>query len=81
MIVSDAVLPVLGATNGSLRKIYGLVQHLDAGQPGQEENLRELGRRVDDLWDHLTALRDEMRRDFGVSARVEALDRKPVEAI
>ncbi|WP_406357976.1 hypothetical protein OHB56_35865 [Streptomyces sp. NBC_01635] len=72
MIVSDAVLPVLGAANGSLRKIYGLVKRLDAGQPRQEESVEELSRRVDDLWDRLTDLRDEMRRDLGVTARVEA---------
>ncbi|MFJ5557331.1 hypothetical protein ACIQCD_07885 [Streptomyces sp. NPDC093250] len=75
MIVSDAVLPVVGAVNGSLRKIYGLAQRLDSGQSDREEELRELSREVDDLWDRLTALRDEMRRDLGTTARVEAPSR------
>lgn len=73
MIVSDAVLPVVGAANGSLRKIYGLIQRLDSGQSDREEELREPSRRVDDLWERLTALRDEMRRDLGITGRVEAL--------
>ncbi|WP_432083221.1 hypothetical protein [Streptomyces sp. WAC 04229] len=72
MIVSDDVLPVLGAANGSLRKIYGLVKHLDTGQPRQDEIAEELSRRMDGLWERLTDLRDEMRRDLGVTARVEA---------
>ncbi|MFF0112444.1 hypothetical protein [Streptomyces prasinus] len=75
IIVSDAVLPVLGAANGSLRKIYGLVKRLDAGQPRQEESVEELSRQVDDLWDRLTDLRDEMRRDLGITARVEPPNR------
>ncbi|MFE9925204.1 hypothetical protein ACFYQA_27605 [Streptomyces sp. NPDC005774] len=75
MIVSDAVLPVLGAANGSLRKIYGLVKRLDAGQPRPEESVEELSRQVDSLWNRLTGLRDEMRRDLGVTARVEPLNR------
>ncbi|OKK14108.1 hypothetical protein AMK33_04785 [Streptomyces sp. CB02400] len=75
MIVSDAVLPVAGAANGSLRKIYGLVQRLDSGQSDREEELQELSRRVDDLWDRLTALRDEMRRDLGITACVETPSR------
>ncbi|MGW5971743.1 hypothetical protein [Streptomyces sp. NPDC055186] len=75
MIVSDAVLPVLGAANGSLRKIYGLVKRLEAGQPRQEESVEELSRQVDDLWDRLTDLRDEMRRDLGITARVEPPNR------
>ncbi|MFK4599548.1 hypothetical protein [Streptomyces pristinaespiralis] len=72
MIVSDAVLPVVGAANGSLRKIYGLVKRLDSGQSGQEEDLQELSGRLNDLWDRLTGLRDEMRRDLGVTVSVRA---------
>lgn len=75
MIVSDAVLPVLRAANGSLRKIYGLVKRLEAGQPRQEESVEELSRQVDELWDRLTDLRDEMRRDLGITARVEPPNR------
>ncbi|MFI1423101.1 hypothetical protein ACH4VX_35110 [Streptomyces sp. NPDC020731] len=75
MIVSDDVLPVLGAANGLLRKIYGLVKRLDAGQPRQGETVEELSRRVDGLWEKLSDLRDEMRRDLGVTARVEAPSR------
>ncbi|MFC5958661.1 hypothetical protein ACFP51_30765 [Streptomyces pratens] len=75
LIVSDAVLPVLGAANGSLRKIYGLLKRLDEGQPRQEESVEELSRQMDSLWDRLTDLRDEMRRDLGVAARVEAPNR------
>jgi hypothetical protein len=71
MIVSDAVLPVLGAANGSLRQIYGLVKRLDTGQPRQDESVAVLSRRMDELWSQLTDLRDEMRRDLGVTARVE----------
>ncbi|WP_316743772.1 hypothetical protein [Streptomyces sp. MK7] len=75
MIVSDAVLPVLGAANGTLRQIYGLVKRLDAGSSEREESLQELSRRMDGLWVRLTGLRDEMRRDLGVTARVEAPSR------
>ncbi|MFF8593735.1 hypothetical protein ACF061_20270 [Streptomyces sp. NPDC015220] len=75
MIVSDAVLPLLGAANGSLRRIYGLVKRLDTDQSEQAEDLQELSRRMDGLWDRLTDLRDEMRRDLGVTARVEAPSR------
>ncbi|MET7290589.1 hypothetical protein ABZS79_00245 [Streptomyces griseoloalbus] len=71
MIVSDAVLPLLGAANGSLRQIYGLVKRLDTGQPRQDESVGVLSRRMDDLWERLTDLRDEMRRDLGITARVE----------
>ncbi|MFJ3336853.1 hypothetical protein [Streptomyces sp. NPDC086766] len=75
MIVSDAVLPVLGAANGSLRQIYGLVKRLDAERTERDEGLQELSRRMDVLWGRLTDLRDEMRRDLGVTARVEAPNR------
>ncbi|MFF8102852.1 hypothetical protein ACF07S_24440 [Streptomyces sp. NPDC016640] len=71
MIVSDAVLPLLGAANGSLRQIYGLVKRLDTGQSRQDESVEMLSRRMDDLWARLTDLRDEMRRDLGITARVE----------
>ncbi|GGV85174.1 hypothetical protein GCM10010294_64460 [Streptomyces griseoloalbus] len=71
MIMSDAVLPLLGAANGSLRQIYGLVKRLDTGQPRQDEGVGVLSGRMADLWERLTDLRDGMRRDLGVAARVE----------
>ncbi|MFF8881858.1 hypothetical protein [Streptomyces flaveolus] len=75
MIVSDDVLPALGAANGSLRKIYGLVKRLDAGLPRQGETIEELSQRLDGLWERLSELRDEMRRDLGVTAHVETPSR------
>ncbi|GHA80499.1 hypothetical protein GCM10010330_38290 [Streptomyces tendae] len=75
MIVSDEVLPVLGAANGPLRKIYGLVKRLDSGLPRREESVDELSRRMDSLWEKLSDLRDEMRRDLGVTERVECPSR------
>ncbi|MFC9057411.1 hypothetical protein ACFTXB_05060 [Streptomyces sp. NPDC057074] len=75
MIVSDEVLPFLGAANGALRSIYGLVKRLDAGQSRPEETVEELSRRLDGLWDRLTDLRDEMRRDLGVTERVQGPSR------
>lgn len=72
MIVSDQVLPVLGAANGSLRKIYGLVKRLDTGRPRQGETVEVLSSRIDNLWDRFSDLRDEMRRDLGVTSRVKA---------
>ncbi|MCG8965466.1 hypothetical protein [Streptomyces sp. CL12-4] len=75
MIVSDDVLPALGSANGSLRKIYGLVKRLDAGLPRQQETVEELSQRLDGLWERLSDLRDEMRRDLGVTAHVETPSR------
>ncbi|WP_158711836.1 hypothetical protein [Streptomyces virginiae] len=68
MTVSDEVLDVLGSVNGSLRQMYGLVQRLCKGTPDTEAAMSELERRKNELWDRLTLLRDEMRRDLGITS-------------
>ncbi|MFE9803713.1 hypothetical protein ACFYP6_33485 [Streptomyces goshikiensis] len=67
MSVSDEVLVALGAVNGSLRKMYGLVQGLRRGTLDRESALQELDVRRGELWDRLTAARDEMRKDLGIA--------------
>ncbi|MFD9302947.1 hypothetical protein ACFWCB_09720 [Streptomyces sp. NPDC060048] len=74
MSVSDEVLVALGAVNGSLRKMYGLVQDLRRGTPDREATMRELDRRSDELWDRLTLARDEMRRSLGITSSAWQLD-------
>ncbi|MET9610917.1 hypothetical protein ABZZ17_38520 [Streptomyces sp. NPDC006512] len=68
MTVSDEVLDALGSVNGSLRQMYGLVQRLRRGTPDREDSMRELETRTGELWDRLTRLRDEMRKDLGVTS-------------
>ncbi|MDX3077895.1 hypothetical protein [Streptomyces sp. MI02-7b] len=69
MIVSDGVLPLLGAVNGSLRIARGLVKQLSGERQRPGGELEQLTQRIADLWPRLEALRDEMRRDLGVTSR------------
>lgn len=68
MSVSDEVLVALGAVNGSLRQMYGLVQGLRRGTSDREAALQELEIRRGELWGRLTAARDEMRKDLGIAS-------------
>ncbi|OKI45266.1 hypothetical protein AMK15_36185 [Streptomyces sp. MJM1172] len=68
MSVSDEVLVALGAVNGSLRQMYSLVQGLRRGTSDREAALQELEIRRGELWDRLTAARDEMRKDLGIAS-------------
>ncbi|MFD7917522.1 hypothetical protein ACFV30_43815 [Streptomyces sp. NPDC059752] len=74
MTVSDEVLDALGSVNGSLRQMYGLVQKLCKGTPDREVAMGELERRTGELWDRLTFLRDEMRRDLGITSSTRRPD-------
>ncbi|MCX5173993.1 hypothetical protein [Streptomyces virginiae] len=74
MTVSDEVLDALGSVNGSLRQMYGLVQKLCKGTPDREAAMGELERRTGELWDRLTFLRDEMRRDLGITSSTRQPD-------
>lgn len=74
MTVSDEVLDALGSVNGSLRQMYGLVQRLCRGTPDREAAMSELERRRGELWDRLTFLRDEMRRDLGITSSTRRPD-------
>ncbi|MFJ4851102.1 MULTISPECIES: hypothetical protein [unclassified Streptomyces] len=69
MIVSDEVLGLLGAVNGSLRAAHGLAKGLSGAGEQPEGGRAELRDRLRDLWPRLEALRDQMRRDLGITDR------------
>ncbi|MFE7382814.1 hypothetical protein ACFU9F_20880 [Streptomyces zhihengii] len=67
MALPDSILDLAGEVNRGLNALYGTVRRLDDGTPRDSDSPEAAQRMIDAMWAQLRSLRQEMRRDLGVS--------------
>ncbi|WP_406356392.1 hypothetical protein [Streptomyces sp. NBC_00658] len=72
MVVPDAVLEIAGTVNRKLNQTYGLIKRLDNDDPSQGESIQVAHAQLNDHWDRLRLMRQQMRIDLGVSREVSS---------
>lgn len=67
IVGSLQVLSSIDPVNAGLSKAYLAIRRLEAGEPEPDESFEEINRLLEDLWDKWHYMREEMRRDLGIS--------------